>query len=124
MKRLLLLGLMGAALAGCSDDTEVSASCMANLRCGAEAFKQQAELLCRPRISEMVGANLRWVRKRELELISSYAWKDKEKGIIAYYGHKAEIQTSSGDYVQLNYECDVDPNNKSKPVVGVQIQAK
>lgn len=124
MKRLLLLGLVGAALAGCSDDTEISATCLANLQCGAEAFKQQAELLCRPRIGERVGSDLKWSRQRELELLSSFAWKDQAKGIIAYYGHKAEMQTSSGDYVTLNYECDVDPKNKSAPVVDVQILAK
>ena len=124
MKRLLLLCLAGIALSGCSDDDDISAGCLANLQCGAQAYKEQAELECRPRIRDLVGSNLRWVRKRELELLSDFAWKDKAKGIIAYYGHKAEIQTSSGDYVPLNYECDVDPKNKSKPVVGVQIMAK
>lgn len=121
MKRLLLLGLIGAALAGCSDDTEVSASCLANLKCGAEAYKQQAELKCREHIRDLVGANMRWVRKRELELLSDYAWKDQAKGIIAYRGHKAEIQTSSGEYLPLHYECDFDPKNKSQPVVSVQV---
>ena len=121
MKRLFVLILAGAALAACSDDTEIDASCLANLQCGAEAFKEKAEMLCKSRIEDMAKSDLKWSHSRDQELLSNYAWKDKSKGIIAYFGSKALIQTPSGKYVTEEYECDIDPRNKTSPLVDVQV---
>jgi len=122
MKRLLILILAAIALAGCSDDNEIDAACLANLQCGADAFREKAEILCKARIEDMAKSDLKWNHSRDLELLSRhYEWKDKAKGIIAYSGHKALIQTPSGKYATEKYECDVDPKNKTAPLVGVQV---
>lgn len=122
-KRLLILILAGIALAGCSDDAEIDASCLANLQCGAEAFKEKAEMLCKERIEDMAKTSLVWNHSRDLELLSSYTWKDKDKGIIAYFGHKAKVQLPSGKYVTESYECDIAPDNKTAPLVDVKVMS-
>ena len=122
MKRLLILILAGIALAGCSSDDEIDASCLANLQCGADAFREKAEMLCKARIEDMAKSDLRWNHSRDLELLSRhYEWKDQAKGVIAYFGQKALIQTPSGKYATEKYECDIDPKNKKAPLVDVKI---
>jgi|GEM_PF-3432287 len=119
-KCLFVFILASIALVGCSNDNEIDASCLANLQCGADAFKQRAEMLCKSRIEDIAKSDLKWSHSRDQELLSNYAWKDKSKGIIAYFGSKALIQTSSGKYVTEEYECDIDPHNKTSPLVDVQ----
>ena len=121
MKRLLILTLASIALAGCSNDTEIDASCRADLQCYAQAFKEQAEMLCKARIEQTAKSDLVWERSRELELISSYQWKDKARGTLAYFGHKARIKTPSGEYATEKYECDIDPNKKPVQLIGVKV---
>ena len=123
MKRLFILILAGSALAGCSDDIDISASCLANLRCGAEAFKEKAEMLCKERIEDISPSSLRWNHSRDMELLSNYGWQDQQKGVIAYFGHKALVKSPSGEYVAEQYECDVDPKNTKAPLVAVRISA-
>lgn len=122
MKRLLILILAGIALAGCSNDDEIDAACLANLQCAADAYREKAEMLCKARIEDMAKSDLQWDHSRDLELLSRhYEWKDKAKGVIAYFGSKALIQTPSGTYATEKYECDIDPKNKQAPLVDVKV---
>ena len=125
MKRLLILILASIALAGCSNDDEIDASCLANLQCGADAFREKAEMLCKARIEDMAKSDLRWDHSRDLELLSRhYEWKDQARGIVAYFGHKALLQTPSGTYATEKYECDIDPKNKQAPLVDVKVSTQ
>ena len=119
MKRLLILILAGTGLAGCSNKTEIDASCLASLSCGAQAYMEKAEMLCKAGIENEAQTDLRWNHSRDMQMLSNYSWKDKSKGIIAYFGHKAEVLAPSGKYVAASYECDVNPKSKKKPLVNV-----
>ena len=83
----------------------------------------KADMLCKERIEKMAKSDLKWDEGREKPLLEMYEWKDKAKGIIAYSGNKAKIQMPSGDYVRESYECDIDPHNKTSPLVGVSVAA-
>lgn len=123
MKVLPALILAGILLAGCSDE-DMTATCKADdLDCIARAFMVKADMLCKERIEKMAKSDLKWEEGREKPLLELYEWKDKAKGIIAYSGNKAMIQMPSGDYVRESYECDIDPHNKTSPLVGISVAA-
>jgi hypothetical protein len=115
--------LASILVAGCSDE-DMTAACKADdLDCVAKAFMVKADMLCKERIEKMAKSDLKWDEGREKPLLEMYEWKDKAKGIIAYSGNKAKIQMPSGDYVRESYECDIDPHNKTSPLVGVSVAA-
>lgn len=118
LKSLLLSAMLVSALAACSDDGG-SAACRANLECRAQTFIEQADVYCKQPVEKLLGPSMSWDQAREKELVSSYRWKDQAKGTIAYFGDKALVQTPGGA-VRMRYECDVDPDNRTAPVVEVR----
>lgn len=119
MKALFLLATLVLALTGCDSSTEASA-CRTNLECRAEGFIAKADVDCMSPVLKSFGPHMRWDETREKELVSSFKWKDKAKGTIAYYGDKVLLDTPKGT-VRVQYECDFDPDSLTNPVLAVQI---
>jgi len=65
---------------------------------------------------------MRWNEGRDRQLLSRYEWKDKAKGTITYFGDKAEFKTPTGEYVSESYECDIDPDKETAPVLDVRFK--
>jgi hypothetical protein len=120
MKSLLALILASAALAGCSDN-EMDASCRANLDCRAQRFIETADVFCKEQVEKLAKSGLTWDPSRDRALLSKYEWKDKSKGTITYTGDKAIVQAPTGATVRVRYECDIDPDHETAPVLGVRL---
>jgi hypothetical protein len=121
MKNLLILALASISLYGCSD-SDMGAACSADdLDCRARAFMVKADVLCKERIEKLAKSDLKWDQARDRPLLSNYEWKDKAKGTITYSGDKAQIQAPTGEYVTEKYECDIDPGNKTAPLLDVRV---
>lgn len=80
-----------------------------------------ADLLCKERVEKLAKSDLKWDRSRDMPLLSGYEWKDKAKGTITYSGDKARIRMPTGKYATERYECDIDPDNKTAPVLDVRV---
>jgi hypothetical protein len=122
-KFIAIVIMAGAALAACSDNGK-SEACRDSLDCWAQKFMLTADVICKEQVEKLSGPGLTWDPFRDRELLSYYQWKDKAKGTLTYQGDKAIIKTQQGDTVREQYECDIDPNNESSPLLGVRIMPR
>ena len=120
MKATFPLATLILVLTGCGGITE-SAACRSNLQCHAQGYIAQADVDCMSPVEKALGTDMKWDHAREREMVSTYKWKDKAKGTIAYFGEKALLKTPNG-VERMKYECDFDPTRSSgHHVIGVRI---
>ena len=119
MRAIFFPATLVLLLTGCGGVAESSA-CRSNLQCHAQNYIAQADVDCMHPVEQALGADMKWDHAREREMVSTYKWKDKAKGTIAYFGEKALLKTPTG-MVRVKYECDFDPDNSANSVIDVRI---
>jgi hypothetical protein len=83
--------------------------CHLVLNCAAAQALQSASEACRPAIEQLAVFAPRWTQGATQPIFTDYAWLDRGRGTITYFGNRAEFQDAGGAFAAVAYECDFDP---------------
>ena len=83
--------------------------CHQVLNCAAAQAMQAASEACRPAIEQLAAFAPRWTQGAAQPIFTEYAWLDRQRGTITYFGNRAEFQDAGGGFAAVAYECDFDP---------------
>lgn len=122
------LGLgLALTLAGCEnpDVTEMQklVACGKDIDCLSKSASASAQVFCQEPIKKLTVYDMKWEKLEFGErLFTQMRWADDEHRIITYIGDKAKVQTPEGAYINVIYECDINPMDlHSSSVSGVRI---
>jgi hypothetical protein len=87
--------------------------CRQVLNCAAAQAMQAASEACRPAIEQLAVFAPRWTQGAAQPIFTEYAWLDRQRGTITYFGNRAEFQDAGGGFAAVAYECDFDPVARS-----------
>ena len=87
--------------------------CRQTLNCAAAQAMQAASEACRPAIEQLAVFAPRWTQGAAQPIFTEYAWLDRQRGTITYFGSRAEFQDAGGGFAAVAYECDFDPVARS-----------
>lgn len=90
-----------------------------NLNCLAKVAKVDAEFACKSAIESAALHGVRWSNSFLDSVFTRFWWKDKNLGVVSYYGNQAEFQNGLGLYVKTSYVCEF--NIYSKSVENVRV---
>jgi len=89
--------------------TTAAQPCHQVLNCAAAQTLQAASEACRPAIEQLAVFAPRWTQGASQPIFTDYAWLDRARGTITYFGNRAEFQDGGGAFAAVAYECDFDP---------------
>lgn len=113
---LFVVGLMS----GKSNSNAVADASSANsqcakgdLQCLGDKGVVAASVYCKDEVEKLAKHSVRWIDGTFQLKFSKFAWRNKARQEITYFGDKAEFQNGFGAYTRVVYECDLDPDNKT-----------
>ena len=87
-------------------EAEKSAVCRKDLQCWGTKGIIGAGLYCKDAIERLAAHSVKWKDGTFDTKFSRFAWLDKDKGVVSFYGDKAEFQNGFGAFTSMTYRCD------------------
>lgn len=115
---LIAIVTIGAIFSDDSDKKSDSATTQTecaktDLQCLGNKGVIAAGVYCVEPIEKLAIHDVKWTDGTFDFKFSKFAWKDETKGVITYFGDKAEFQNGFGAYTPVTYACDLAPDNQT-----------
>ena len=88
-------------------------ACRADLQCWGDKHNLRATRPCQLAIEKLALYDYEWTDGWLGFKFDSFAWKDREAGILAYHGSEIKFQNAFGAWQRASYWCDYDPNTQT-----------
>lgn len=87
-------------------------ACRNDLQCWGEKGISTAHVYCKDPVERMAAHSVKWTDEGMFDhKFSRFKWLDQERGLVTYFGDKAQFQNGFGAYTNVVYSCDVDVAN-------------
>lgn len=115
------LGNRGTSGAPAASPRQPPDTCQADdILCLGNKGLPDANAYCPAAIERSARYDVKWTDGWADLKFDKFDWKDEAKGVIAYFGDRAEFQNGFGAYTPVIYECDLAPDNRTVLAVRVE----
>lgn len=89
-----------------------AATCKGDLQCWGDKHLLAATLDCRPLVERLARLDFQWTDGILEPKFAKFAWGNKAKGTLIYFGDAIQFQNGFGNWIRHSYSCEYDPTTK------------
>ena len=83
-------------------------ACRASLQCWGDTHSTVASIYCPDHIERLAIYDDEWTDGWLESKFSRFSWKDRQKGVVTYFGDQIKFQNGFGAWIHHTYQCDFD----------------
>lgn len=96
------------------------AACKGDLQCWGDKHLLAATFDCQPLVERLARLDFQWTDGILEPKFAKFAWGNKAKGTLIYFGDAIQFQNGFGNWIRHSYSCEYDP--ATKDVINVDAQ--
>ena len=122
---VIMMGILGLLIGGVvwggvalfggggGSSVQADAECRQDLQCWGNQHRADAYVLCIPRVERSARYSYTWTDGFLGSKIDGYAWGNRSRGSVMYYGDNIQYQNGFGAMQTMFYKCTYDPATDS-----------